>query len=134
MISTREPEFGVTYRYDDVADLYPHDKTPDSFAIVKGPRVLALRLREIENPKIFETPGQLWVGETPSAVREWGNALASEAALIPVFVKRLGKQNYTFVGNHVVLPRKSTPAEIAMARAQVPHTQGVSRIVFLKRV
>jgi len=129
-----DPEFGVTYSYDSVANFYAHDQTLLSFVIVKGPRVLALRLREDYNPKIFGTPAQLWVGESPNAVGEWGKVIASETATIPVFVKRNGKQSYTFVGNHAVVKRESTPAELAMARADVPHTRGVSRIVYLKRV
>jgi len=134
MSAKNDPEFGVTYTYDEVANLYPHDNALDSVAIVNGHRVVALRLREEDNPQIFAMPAQLWVGEKPAGARECGKALAGEAARIPVFVKRLGKQNYTFVGDHAVLTRDSTESELATARAQVTHTQGVSRIVFLKRV
>lgn len=134
MHSKRDPEFGAAYTFDEVAAFYPHDQTPDFFALVSGPRVVALRLREDEHPKIFETPAQLWVGEKPNAVRDWGKALASETARIPVFVRRNGKRNYTFVGDHVVLLREPTPAEVVTALVNVPHPQGISRIVFLKRV
>jgi len=134
MAAKNDPEFGVTYTYDAVANLYPNDNALDSLAIVSGHRVVALRVREEDNPKIFAMPAQLWVGEKPVEVRECGKALAGEAARIPVFVKRLGKQNYTFVGDHTVLTRESTASELASARANVPHAQGVSRIVFLKRV
>jgi len=130
----RDPEFGVPYPYKVVVSFYPQAAASVSFAIVKGPRVVALRLREDDHPGILATPAQLWVGETPPAEREWGNALAGETGRIPVFVKRLGKQNYTFVGDHVVLAREATPAELVTARAAAPHTHGVARIVYLKRV
>jgi hypothetical protein len=134
MQAKNDPEFGVTYTYEAVANLYSNDNALDSVALVNGSRVVALRLREDYNPQIFATPAQLWVDEKPAAACECGKALAGEAARIPVFVKRNGKQNYTFVGDHAVLTRESTPAELATARAEVPHAQGVSRIVFLKRV
>jgi len=134
MQAKNDPQFGVTYTYDAVANFYPPDNAPDSVTIVNGSRVVALRLREDYHPKIFATPAQLWVDEKPTAACERGKVLASEAARIPVFVKRNGKQNYTFVGDHVVLTREFTAAELATARAEVPHTQGVSRVVFLKRV
>ena len=128
------PEFGVAYSYDAVASFYKHDATLVSFVIVKGPRIAALRLREDYNPNILAHPAQVWVGEIPKAVLDWGNNLANDTALVPVFVKRQGKLNYTFVGDHEVLERDATPAELAKARAEVPHTRGISRIVFLKRV
>lgn len=134
MPTKSDPEFGATYTYDEVANLYPHDNALVSQAIVKGDRVVALRLREEDNPNIFAMPAQLWVGEKPAKARECGSTLAGESARIPVFVKRNGKQNYTFVGDHVVLTRESTESELASARTKVSHTQGVSRIVFLKRV
>ena len=128
------PEFGVTYTYDAVAALYQHDVTLVSFVLVKGTRIVALRLREDYNLKILARPAEVWVGETPPEVRDWGNTLAQHPGCVPVFVKRDRKQKYTFVGDHEVLTRKPTQAELATARAEVPHTRGVSRIVFLKRV
>jgi hypothetical protein len=128
------PQFGVAYPYDVTANFYDHDDTLLSFVIVKGNRIEALRLREDYNPNILKTPAEVWVGEKPQVVADWGTILATDTFRVPVFVKRRGKQLYTFVGDHKVLPRQATPAELDQARAQVPHTQGVSRIVFLKLV
>jgi len=128
------PQFGVGYSYDAVAAFYQHDVTLDSFVIVQGPRILALRLRADCHPKILARPAEVWVGQTPPAARAWGKTLAHHKGYVPVFVKRERKLLYTFVGDHEVLMRQATPAELATARAEVTHTQGVSRIVFLKRV
>jgi hypothetical protein len=128
------PVFGVSYTYDAVAKFYKHDETLVSFVIVKGPRILALRLREDFNPNILQIPAEVWVGDRPPAVSDWGKTLAHTKEPVPVFVKRHDKVNYTFVGYHDVLPRIPNAAQLAYARAEVPHTQGVSRIVFLKRV
>jgi len=128
------PEFGVGYSCDAVAALYQHAATLVSFVLVKGTRIVALRLREDDHPKILARPAEVWVGPVPPAVRAWGKTLARHTECVPVFVKRKGKQNYTFVGDHEVQARQATPAELATARAEVPHTQGVSRIVFLKRL
>jgi hypothetical protein len=128
------PEFGVGYPHDAVAAFYKHDTTLDSFVIVQGTVIVALRLRLDYNPKILARRAEVWVGATPQAVCDWGNTLANQTGCVPVFVRRTGKQNYTFVGDHEVLRRNPTEAELVKARAKVPHTQGVSRIVFLKRV
>jgi hypothetical protein len=106
MQPNKVPEFAVAYTYDAVADFYEHDATLVSFVIVKGPRIRALRLREDYNPKILATPAEVWVGERPPAVQDWGKTLANDTVRVPVFVKRKGKQNYTFVGDP---PRPNSP-------------------------
>ena len=128
------PEFGMGYSHDAVAKFYQHDATLVSFVIIKGKQILALRLREDYNPEILARPAQVWVGELPPAVRDWGNTLANTTTPIPVFVKRQGRKNYTFVGDHEILKRAPTAAELASAKENVPHDRGVSRIVFLKRI
>ena len=134
MQNKKVPKVGIDYTYGAVADFYEHDKTPIHFVVVKEPRVLALRLREDYNLDIFADPAQVWVGEKPKAVKDWGNTLAYDPVRVDVYVKKLNKQNYTFVGAHEVLTREWTWAEFANARAKVPHKRGVSRIVFLKKL
>ena len=128
------PVFGASYSYDDVANFYKHDATLVSFVIVKGPKILALRLREDYNPQIIAKPAEVWVGERPPPVRDWGNTLAHDTARAPLFVKQAGNTNYTFVGDHEVLPRIPTLAKLTEARANVPHDRGISRIVFLRKL
>jgi len=134
-VNTRtDPEFGGAYNFNAVADFYKHDHSPLSFVIFKDDRIVALRLVEDEHPNILARPAEVWFGDSPKSAAAWGNALANDTFQVPIFVKRRGRRNYTFVGDHKVLPREATSAELAKARATVTHTQGISRIVFLKRV
>ena len=134
MSPKRTPEFGAAYGFDEVAGFYDHDDTLVSFVIVKGPRILALRLRADYHPEFLAAPAQVWVTELPADACAWGDTLAGGAARVPVFLRRQRHQHYTFVGDYVALPRAATNTELANARTGVPHAQGVSRIVFMKRV
>jgi hypothetical protein len=134
MKTKKVPEVGVAYTYSDVANFYDHDKNPVHYVVVKGHRILALRLREDYNYDIFAVPAQVWVGEKPEAVKAWGNILAYDTVCVDVFVKKRDKRYYTFVGAYEVLTREATQAELANASEKVPHKRGVSRIVFLKKL
>lgn len=127
------PVLGKEYSYYSVASFYRPEVVSVHFVLVRGSRVLALRLREDYNPRIIREPAEVWVG-AKNPVRSWGDRLASDTTRVPVFVKRRGRTKYTFFGDYEVLHRAATADELAQARARVPHRQGVSRIVFLKRL
>ena len=130
-----KPEVGTDYSHGAIDKMYEADDLSVSFVVVKRGHIVALRLREDFNPNIFANSAEVWVGADDLA-RKWGNPLANDTGLVPVFVKKAKRRTYTFFGRHQVLDRAATEAELASARARIApfHKRGVSRIVFLKKV
>jgi hypothetical protein len=126
------PELNQDYTYDDIAALYEQDHPVLHWTVISGSRIRALRLREDYNLRIFDSRAQVWVGDD-SPTKEWGNTLANDTAEVPLFVKKLKCDKYTYLGTYEVLTDEATPAELAEARKKVPHDRGVSRVVFLKK-
>ena len=126
------PEINHDYSYDHIAVFYGQDHPILHWCVISGLRIRALRLREDYNPRIFDSRAQVWVGDD-SPTNEWGTTLANSTATYPLYVKKPGKADYTFLGNYAVLTDNATEAELAEARQKVTHDRGVSRIVFLKK-
>ena len=130
----RIPVIGRDYGYRDVAAFFKPTPILAHFVLANGKQIVALRVREDHNPHIFGKRPQIWVGAIGD-VKVWGDRLAGEKEPIPVFVTKLGRNTYTFVGRFSVMPYQATAAELANARNSMTtiHNQSVSRIVFLKK-
>lgn len=128
------PTLNHDYAYDEVSAFYQPTDSPLHWVLTRGLQTQALRLREDYNKHILETRAEVWVGDD-SPTKEWGNTLANDTAQVPVFVKRVGSNTYTYLGLFEVLTDEATAAELATARNMVApeHDRGVSRIVFLKK-
>ncbi|HOX59367.1 MAG TPA: hypothetical protein P5205_19555 [Candidatus Paceibacterota bacterium] len=126
------PELDHDYTYRDIAALYKQNHPVLHWTVIHGSRIRALRLRKDYNPRIFDSRAQVWVGGD-SPTKEWGNTLANDTVEVPLFVKKLKRGKYTYLGIYEVLSDEATAAELAEARKKVPHNRGVSRVVFLKK-
>jgi hypothetical protein len=126
------PELDHDYSYAGVAGFYDHDESLLRWVIFKGKRIKALSLRQDFNPNILNARAEVWVGDD-SPTKEWGNTLANDTVEIPLFVKKLKRDKYNYLGIYEVLTDEATTAELAAARKMVTHKRGVSRIVFLKK-
>jgi hypothetical protein len=135
MSASTGPEEGKDYSYGEVAGFFKPKPTAVHFVLVRGQQIVALRLRHDYNPNITRNPAEIWVG-AKGQVERWGGVLAADTKRVPVFVKPEGTTRYTYHGEYQVLDRKASAAELTIARGLMKkvHTQGVSRIVFLKRI
>ena len=127
------PTLNHGYAYDEVSAFYQPTDSPLHWVLTRGLQIQALRLREDYNQNIFNPRAEVWVG-ADSPTSEWGNTLANDTAQVPVFVKRVGGDTYTYLGLFEVLTDEATAGELTAARNMVApeHDRGVSRIVFLK--
>jgi hypothetical protein len=129
--TTEQPIVGKEYLYREAEGFYDHDPTVLHWVIVLGLDIVALRLREDYNPKIFERKGEVWVGaDSPTCI--WGSRLASDCKIVPLFVKKKGRRKYTYVGKYEVTGEDTSNVKLAAAAKTVPHERGISRIVFLQ--
>lgn len=123
------------YTYSEVAAIFDHDEIFLHYVIVRGNRILALRVREDYNPDVLSNKPAIWVGATPLIAR-WADILAAQQKMfVSLFVKpRDCRRHYFYHRRFYVSTRQATDAELDHARHTVPHKQGVSRIVFLDPV
>ena len=127
-----KPNQGTDYTYDEVASFYQHDASQLHWVIVKGRQIVALRLREDYNREIFGSRAEVWVGND-SPTKEWGSTLANDTATVPIYVKKLDRDKYTYLGIYEIMSDDTTESNCVAASKQVDHGRGVSRIVFLKK-
>lgn len=59
--------------------------------------------------------------------------LAGTKRDLPLFVKRTGKTEYTYLGRYQVTGSTTDEARLAVALAKVSHDYGLTRIVCLKK-
>jgi hypothetical protein len=131
----RGPKLDQEYSYAAVRDSYMPDVTAVHYVLIKMDTIVALRVREDYNPNILNDSAEIWVG-AQGKVKEFGDELANRTKPVPLFVKKLGRRTYTFLGDYKVTDTVTTGPALTKARAAMKdvHEQGVSRIVFLKKV
>ena len=129
------PKIDHDYSYAAVRDFYMPDVTALHYVLIKMNTITALRVREDYNPNILSDPAEVWVGDR-GKVKERGDELANRTKSVPLFVKKRGCRTYTFLGEYKVSGSVTTGPALTKARAAMKnvHEQGVSRIVFLKKV
>src|SRR5947209_20430973 len=106
------------------------DNVEPWFIIRRGHKICALCLRKDLNPKVCFSSVEVWVDTGPTAA-EWGERLAAEKMVLPVFTAEHEEGDYKCFGHYYVQPRTHTPHELSAAEKQASHS--LSRIVFLER-
>lgn len=106
------------------------DTHEPGFMLCRRRKLRALCLRTDLNPKTFFHFVEVWVGTDPLAT-EWGQRLAEEKGIFPVFTAENDQSEYRCIGHYCVRPRQPTTDEFAAAQAQAHYP--LSRVIFLDR-
>ena len=134
MAITGNPIPGVEYSLEEIDDYYKPDPSHLYYVLFKGDRIVALRLRQDYNKELLGDQPQVWVGQEDKATRDWGRTLAKDTVDVPIFLKKEGREKYTFLGVYEVLNDDDTPDTCRAVAGKVPHKRGISRIVFLRKM
>lgn len=136
-VPVKTPKIGEQYGYHAVAAIYHPRPVGIHFVLVNGEEIVALRVREDFNRLILSSAPQIWVGNS-AGQKKWGNTLAGmkepkHRRPLPLFVKRNGEPQYTYLGDFVVTGSTTDETELRYARQHIKHEYGISLIVSLKR-
>lgn len=118
--------------YHKLRKLYGGDAEPPYYVIHSGGQILALCLRADFNPNIYSEPAEVWVGAQEN-VAEWGEKLAFNTQLAPIWVSEGAGMSYNKLGIFSVIGNTDDPSKLATA-SSTPGVGQLSRIVYVKKV